>query len=337
MRVWHIFSRVIDNYGDIAIAIRLAKQLNSLPENRAVLLAEKSNTLNELLANDNGTFKLLDIDDDLSIDAPATFIVTIFNTEIPKNYLDKISQKTKIFIYEYLTAESWTERFHLTPSLNLNPLIEKIYFYPGFSNKTGGLLREATVVKKEYKSSSINKSKIIKTSFFFYPHTKILEFLDLFDEIDYNCKALIYKGIIDKKTVLKLPYHAAIFNFLPPDQYDNLLYTSDLNFVRGEDSLCRAIFSGKPFIWQPYIQADGAHLKKLEAFIFKYFDSIDSKLKNIISDIFNDWSSGQFKSESIRNYLYHYEDISLFYADRSNQFISKKSVVENLLTIVEKS
>jgi len=115
------------------------------------------------------------------------------------------------------------------------------------------------------------------------------------------------------------------------------LYTSDLNFVRGEDSLCRAIFSGKPFIWQPYIQADGAHLKKLEAFILKYFDSIDSKLKNIISDIFNDWSSGQFKSESIRNYLYHYEDISLFYADRSNQFISKKSVVENLLTIVEKS
>ena len=105
MRVWHIFSRVIDNYGDIAIAIRLAKQLNSLPENRAVLLAEKSNTLNELLANDNGTFKLLDIDDDLSIDAPATFIVTIFNTEIPKNNLDKISQTSMIFIYEYLTAE----------------------------------------------------------------------------------------------------------------------------------------------------------------------------------------------------------------------------------------
>ena len=78
MRVWHIFSRVIDNYGDIAIAIRLAKQLNSLPENRAVLLAEKSNTLNELLANDNATFKLLDIDDDLSMDAPATFIVSIF-------------------------------------------------------------------------------------------------------------------------------------------------------------------------------------------------------------------------------------------------------------------
>ncbi len=40
--------------------------------------------------------------------------------------------------------------------------------------------------------------------------------------------------------------------------YDHLLWASDLNIVRGEDSWVRAQWAGKPFIWQPYVQVDGA-------------------------------------------------------------------------------
>jgi len=40
-----------------------------------------------------------------------------------------------------------------------------------------------------------------------------------------------------------------------------------LNFVRGEDSLVRAIWAGKAFIWQIYPQHDGAHHAKLDAFL----------------------------------------------------------------------
>jgi uncharacterized repeat protein (TIGR03837 family) len=40
-----------------------------------------------------------------------------------------------------------------------------------------------------------------------------------------------------------------------------------LNFVRGEDSLVRAIWAAKPFIWQIYPQHDGAHHAKLDAFL----------------------------------------------------------------------
>ena len=49
--------------------------------------------------------------------------------------------------------------------------------------------------------------------------------------------------------------------------YDHLLWACDLNFVRGEDSLVRALWAGRPFIWHIYPQDDGAHAAKLEAFL----------------------------------------------------------------------
>ena len=58
--------------------------------------------------------------------------------------------------------------------------------------------------------------------------------------------------------------------YLPPlaqIQYDELLWACDVNFVRGEDSLVRALWAGKPFVWQIYPQDDGAHHAKLEAFL----------------------------------------------------------------------
>ena len=49
--------------------------------------------------------------------------------------------------------------------------------------------------------------------------------------------------------------------------FDHLLWATDCNLVRGEDSLVRAIWAGKPFVWQIYPQHDAAHHTKLEAFL----------------------------------------------------------------------
>ena len=40
-----------------------------------------------------------------------------------------------------------------------------------------------------------------------------------------------------------------------------------MNFVRGEDSLVRALWAGKPLVWQIYPQDDDAHHAKLMAFL----------------------------------------------------------------------
>jgi uncharacterized repeat protein (TIGR03837 family) len=51
-----------------------------------------------------------------------------------------------------------------------------------------------------------------------------------------------------------------------PD-FDRLLWNCDINFVRGEDSVVRAIWAGKPFVWHIYPQQDQAHAAKLDAFL----------------------------------------------------------------------
>jgi uncharacterized repeat protein (TIGR03837 family) len=56
-------------------------------------------------------------------------------------------------------------------------------------------------------------------------------------------------------------------SYMPQSQYDALLKSCDLNFVRGEDSLVRALWTGRAFVWQIYPQLDGAHAAKLEAFL----------------------------------------------------------------------
>jgi uncharacterized repeat protein (TIGR03837 family) len=55
--------------------------------------------------------------------------------------------------------------------------------------------------------------------------------------------------------------------YLSQQDYDCLLWACDINFVRGEDSLVRAIWAGKPFVWQIYPQHDNAHHAKLHAFL----------------------------------------------------------------------
>ena len=49
--------------------------------------------------------------------------------------------------------------------------------------------------------------------------------------------------------------------------FDHLLWACDVNFVRGEDSVVRALWAGKPFIWHIYPQDDDAHHAKLDAFL----------------------------------------------------------------------
>jgi uncharacterized repeat protein (TIGR03837 family) len=63
--------------------------------------------------------------------------------------------------------------------------------------------------------------------------------------------------------------------FLSPDDYDRLLWSCDLNFVRGEDSASRAQWAAQPMVWQLYPQHQQVHLHKLEAFMARYCAGLD--------------------------------------------------------------
>jgi uncharacterized repeat protein (TIGR03837 family) len=68
---------------------------------------------------------------------------------------------------------------------------------------------------------------------------------------------------------LSVSEHLSIYylNALSQLDYDHLLWSCQLNCVRGEDSLVRALWAGKPFVWHIYPQDDGAHAAKLDAFL----------------------------------------------------------------------
>jgi uncharacterized repeat protein (TIGR03837 family) len=63
--------------------------------------------------------------------------------------------------------------------------------------------------------------------------------------------------------------------------YDQLLWSCDVNIVRGEDSFLRAQWAGKPFIWHIYPQEDDYHLVKLAAFMDSYCDNLSPQASNI--------------------------------------------------------
>lgn len=66
--------------------------------------------------------------------------------------------------------------------------------------------------------------------------------------------------------------------FLSQEEWDKNLYAQDILFVRGEDSLSRACLSGKPFVWQAYLQDDNYQLVKVRALLARmrpHFDADD--------------------------------------------------------------
>ncbi|MFC3217280.1 elongation factor P maturation arginine rhamnosyltransferase EarP [Comamonas sp. JC664] len=69
--------------------------------------------------------------------------------------------------------------------------------------------------------------------------------------------------------LLPQPLPSQVQLLLPCSQpeFDEMLWSCDLNFVRGEDSLVRALWAGQPFVWQIYPQGVNAHHAKLEAFL----------------------------------------------------------------------
>jgi uncharacterized repeat protein (TIGR03837 family) len=157
----------------------------------------------------------------------------------------------------------------------------KWFFYPGFNEKTGGLIREARVLEKSeaWETPEFNQSGSrpypLKSTLFCYEPAALAEAMQLasLNSAGHQWQVAHGRGALAFENALRaLPSHTnqPSHQFIPPlsqTKFDQLLKSSDLNFVRGEDSLVRAIWAGKAFVWQIYPQDDGAHGAKLNAFL----------------------------------------------------------------------
>ena len=313
-RIWDIFCKVVDNYGDIGVCWRLAADLASRGQ-KVRLWVDLPEALEWMAPGAlEGEWPRIEVrpwhelqnNATTSALAPADAWVEGFGCEVSAE-LQEITfcsaaaagnnrRMGPVWInLEYLTAEGVAERNHGLPS----PLMHgpargrtRFFFYPGFFPGTGGLVREPGLEQRllDFDRSEWLASKGIDwhgeqlVSLFCYEPESLANLLDQLRNSAKPTLLLVTHGraAAAVRHVLGLSESAfsnrtgqitagslSITFLLPLSQidFDNLLWSCDLNFVRGEDSLVRAIWAGKPFVWQIYSQHDDAHHAKLNAFL----------------------------------------------------------------------
>jgi uncharacterized repeat protein (TIGR03837 family) len=160
-------------------------------------------------------------------------------------------------------AKGWTQHF----------------FYPGFTESTGGLLREANLLARQQHfdrrawrqghAPQLAPDGLL-ISLFCYEPAALAQLLVQLVGTPHHLVVTPGRPLSAMQKALKSMPVQPNWSALPyTDQegFDEMLWACDLNFVRGEDSLVRALWAGRPFIWQIYPQDDNAHHAKLEAFL----------------------------------------------------------------------
>jgi uncharacterized repeat protein (TIGR03837 family) len=268
---------------------------------------------------------------------PEQFIALQAHTKVDSPFA--IQRSTVWINLEYLSAEAYVERCHGLPSpIMVGPAKgwTKYFFYPGFSGGTGGLLREPEIRSGpewteqarqcwlERMGIQWDRERLV--SLFCYEPAVLEDVLSMWIQAATKTLLLVTSGraahavthVMSKFRESTEPstadatsggfeYGALRVQFLQPmtqADYDALLQCCDLNFVRGEDSLIRAIWAGRPFVWQIYPQDDGAHAKKLSAFLDIMDATVDvrqihaswNELPNESGAVFTPWTEASLNA-----------------------------------------
>lgn len=219
-----IFCKVVDNYGDIGICWRLAKQL--LQEHGIAVT---------LWVDDLWSFRW--ICPDVAIDAEvqqlagvtvrhwrnqegvfsagdvADIVIEFFGCDIPPGYIAAMAECNPRPVWlnlEGLSAEEWVEGCHALPSPHPRLPLTKYFFFPGFTTKTGGLLHESSLEEQRQRFQSDQAAMTaflarfgmtaaemtsLKVSLFCYPHAPVSALFDAWRNGDAAITCLVPEGV----------------------------------------------------------------------------------------------------------------------------------------------
>lgn len=323
---WDIFCRVIDNYGDIGVCWRLARQLTAEHGRRVRLWVDDPASLQPLCPAVDAAVECQSVagveirhwTTNAAFDRPAEVIIEAFACELPQDYLQAMSameRKPCWINLEYLTAEAWAEGCHGMASPHPTLPLTKYFFFPGFSASCGGLLRENGLLAKrdEFLAAQPERDGL-EISLFCYDSAPVADFLDTLAASPQAvlCHVPPGKPLAAVEAHLGAPgpwRNGQVWiepsTFRPLDDYDRLLWQCDVNFVRGEDSFVRAQWAGKPFVWQIYRQDEDAHLIKLEAFLERYCAGMDGRLEAVVRRMFMAWNANEDLAPAWRDFVDH--------------------------------
>jgi uncharacterized repeat protein (TIGR03837 family) len=276
-----IFCAVIDNLGDAGVCWRLARQL-ALEHGWRVRLWIDDPAPLDLLAPERveGPVEVCRWEGDFDKVAPAQIVVEAFACELPPAYLEAMTRLPRPPVWlnlEYLSAEDWVPGCHGLPSPRAG--LQKFFFFPGFVPGTGGLLRERALTVPPAPTFQ----EPLTVSLFCYQNPALPELLACWRDGDEEIVCRVAAGLPQTQVAAWLDEDFAPGNrvrrgrltlealpFVPQRDYDAVLSDCQLNFVRGEDSLVRAQWAERPFVWQAYPQTGDSHHAKLDALLDLY-------------------------------------------------------------------
>lgn len=333
-----MFCRVVDNFGDIGVCWRLARQL-----------ANEHGLEVRLWVDDLAAFKRIcpEIEPDRlaqrcrNVDichwadpfppvAPAEAVVEAFACELPESYLHAMADcpaKPRWINLEYLSAENWVGECHGLASPSPRLPLTKHFFFPGFTANTGGVILERNLfgLREAFQFDARAQADFwreiglaephgeeIRISLFCYPGSRAEALFDCWRAQSVPTTCLVPEGVAGEAiaaffgqaapaaggALRRGSLEVRIIPFLEQDLYDRLLWACDCNYVRGEDSFVRAQWAQRPMVWQPYPQAEGIHLHKLKAFLDLYCMGLPVEAAGAVRALWAAWSRGEGMGEA---------------------------------------
>ncbi|MCU0761407.1 MAG: elongation factor P maturation arginine rhamnosyltransferase EarP [Hydrogenophaga sp.] len=298
--LWDVFCHVVDNLGDLGVCWRFSADL-AARGHQVRLWVDQPEPLWWMapgaLEGRHTGISVREWAPDLSQAfcdplPPADVWVETFGSDPPTPVIEALAQRLAsgqpppVWInLEYLSAEPYVERCHrLASPVMSGPLkgLTKWFFYPGFTAATGGLLRESDLqgrqaafdLREWQRRMKLSPSDARQVTLFCYEPPLLQSFLEQASSEDPTVQWLVTSGrpaeafrLACERAGLKNRIHPVNLSALAQRDFDELLWASDLNLVRGEDSLVRALWAGQAFVWNIYPQHDNAHHAKLEAFL----------------------------------------------------------------------
>lgn len=348
-----LFCRVIDNFGDAGVALRLARRLARLGQS-VRLWMDQIPPLGQ--PDDAQRFAIHLWPDPFPAVTPAPRVIALFGARLPETYLEAMARLPVAPVWinlEYLTAESWATGCHNLTSRHPRLPLNEHFFFPGVTPGTGGVVIEPNLTEAW---THFDRTAFLATlgipddgrrlmSLFSYdtaaldsllktciqddsPGWRILSFAT--PALPRLARCLERTHLIPGETVQKGSLELRVLPWLTQNDYDRLLWSSDFNIVRGEDSFVRAQLAGRPLLWQPYIQAEAAHLAKLEAFLEHYTHPLPEPLSQAVRTMHHALSRGEplqpFSFESLAELTAHARHWR-------ESIIARGDLAEHLLTI----
>ncbi len=302
-----LFCRVVDNWGDAGVCWRLTHQLATEFGATVQLIIDDVTPLH-VLASDALHFEAdgqilsqlpgIRVEHWAAMETetsappqPAPIVIEAFACDPPARYIAAMAEHARagqppVWInLEYLSAEGWVDGVHGLPSPHPRLPLVKHFFVPGFSPKSGGLIRERWVKPLPADASSLSPRERVgvraadphalpanglRVFSFTYPGAPVAQLADA-----------LHADVTLAAPLAVPPARARPHRTVPQSAFDPVLSEHDLLLVRGEDSFVRAQYAGRPLLWHIYPTADQAHRVKLDAWLERYCAGLDPETKHV--------------------------------------------------------